>query len=74
MKTDVFSKSVYEKLRNVWHAQGRTPFGKDLPTHIFCNEDGSTCRRVSESMRRGSIIVVVRTKSVLIEGNFELTL
>lgn len=42
MKMDVFSKSVNENLRNVKYSHVRTPFGKDLPTHIFCNEDGST--------------------------------
>ena len=55
MKMDVFSRSVLEHMRNVLYAQVRTPFGKDIPTHIFRNEDGSTCRRVSENKRRGSI-------------------
>ena len=55
MKMDVCSKSVYENLRNVLYAQVRASFGKDLLTHIFCTEDESTCRSVSESIRRGPI-------------------
>ena len=39
MRMDVCSKSVYENVRNMLYAQVRTPLGKDLPIHIFCNEE-----------------------------------